>query len=168
MNRQVVIKAEQIARMIVKGMKGTQIAIEMGMSYDGLQRILRQPEYLAIEERIRNEVINKMDARLAQRAAMEQQIEDAVPEAMKILIDQVVKKRDLKAALEILDRDPVKQFAKSRQPQVADKQSGMPLATEALSAAIKDADLTHEILTKQAAVTQSAQPLHSTVKIPEA
>jgi len=33
MNRQVEIKAEQIARMIVKGIPATRVAVEMGMSY---------------------------------------------------------------------------------------------------------------------------------------
>lgn len=150
MNRRVEIKAEQIARLVVKGWKGTQIAIEMGMSYDGLQRILRQPEYLAIEQRVRQEVLGRMDARLAKRAAMEEEVEDTVPEAMRILIDQVTKKRDLKAALELLDRDPRRQFSKSKQGVQPDGGGVAPgLGGEALGAAIKDADLTHNLIQKK-------------------
>lgn len=150
MNRRVEIKAEQIARLVVKGWKGTQIAIEMGMSYDGLQRILRQPEYLAIEQRVRQEVLGRMDARLAKRAAMEEEVEDTVPEAMRILIDQVTKKRDLKAALELLDRDPRRQFSKSKPGAQPDASGVAPgLGSEALGAAIKDADLTHSLIQKK-------------------
>jgi len=43
----------------------------MGMSYEGLIRITRCQEYLQIEERVRNAVVDKMDARLAKRAQME-------------------------------------------------------------------------------------------------
>jgi hypothetical protein len=112
MNRQVYIKAEQIARMRVKGIPMTRICIEMGMSYDGLVRITRAPEFLQIEDMVRQQVTGKMDARLAQRAAMEDEVVDAVPEAMKVLLEEVKKKKNLRAALEVLDRDPQRQFAK--------------------------------------------------------
>lgn len=154
MQRRVEMKAEQIARMIVKGMKGTQIAIELGMSYDGVCRILRNPDYLRIEEGIRKGVLGKMDARLAKRAEMGEDMEDAVPEALGILLENVRKKRDLKAALELLDRDPQRQFAKAKPAaQAAAVQPTFgSLPSEALAQAIQDADLTHNILqtTKQA------------------
>lgn len=155
MQRRVEMKAEQIARMIVKGMKGTQIAIELGMSYDGVCRILRNPDYLRIEEGIRKGVLGKMDARLAKRAEMGEDMEDAVPEALGILLENVRKKRDLKAALELLDRDPQRQFAKAKpaaQPAALGQPTLGSLPSEALAQAIQDADLTHNILqtTKQA------------------
>jgi len=61
----------------------------MGMSYEGLIRITRCQEYLQIEERVRNAVVGKMDARLAKRAQMETEVEDAVPEALQVLLDNV-------------------------------------------------------------------------------
>lgn len=153
MQRQAFIKAEQIARMVVKGMKGTQIAKELGMSYDGIQRIFRNPDYLHIEEQVRKGVIAKMDARLTKRSEMGEELEDAVPEALGLLLEAVKKKRDLKAALEVLDRDPQRQFAKQKPQQQAAviQPSFGSLPAEALDQAIKDADLTHNILqTKQA------------------
>lgn len=147
MNRQVEIKCDQIARMVVKGMPKTRIAIEMGMSYDGLIRITRCPEYLQIEEQVRNAVVGKMDQRLAKRAAMDTDMEDHVPEAMKVLLEAVTKKRDLRAALEVLDRDPKKQFAKSRPDQAINPLApGAGIASDALASAVKDADLTHTLL----------------------
>ena len=87
MNRQVLIKAGQVARMIVRGLPLTKVCGEMGMSYEGLIRITRCQEYLQIEERVRNAVVGKMDARLAKRAQMETEVEDAVPEALQVLLD---------------------------------------------------------------------------------
>jgi len=158
MNKQVEIKCDQIARMIVKGMPKTRIAIEMGMSYDGLQRITRCPEYLTIEEQVRASVTGQMDARLAKRAAMETEVEDHVPDAMKVLIDGVVKKRDLRAALELLDRDPKKQFAKGPHavPVSANGVSASGLNTDALAQAVKDADITHTLL--QNTATPATKP----------
>ena len=153
MNRQVEIKCDQIARMVVKGMPKTRIAIEMGMSYDGLIRITRCPEYLTIEESVRNTVVGKMDQRLAKRAEMSTEMEDTVPEAMKVLLEHVSKKRDLRAALEVLDRDPKRQFAKSKGDQpINPLQPGAGIANDALAAAVKDADLTHNIIQNAAQV----------------
>lgn len=146
MNRQVEIKAEQIARMIVKGLPKTKIAIEMGMTYDGLQRITRCPEYIAIEDRVRNSLTGKMDARLAQRARMEADVEDAIPEAMQILLDNVRKKRDLRAALEVLDRDPSGQFTKRKAPSAPNESLATGISSEALATALKEADVTHKII----------------------
>lgn len=131
--------------MVVKGWPLTRIAIEMGMSYDGLYRITKQKEYLEIEEDVRKDVTGMMDARLAKRAAMEKDMDDAVPEAFQVLLDGVRKKRDLKAALEVLDRDPRRQFTKASRnaPQEAEKAL---LPSEALASAVKDADVTHTIL----------------------
>jgi hypothetical protein len=148
MNRQVEIKCDQIARMVVKGMPKTRIAIEMGMSYDGLVRITRCPEYLVIEESVRNAVVGKMDQRLAKRAAMEVEVEDHVPEAMRVLLDAVTKKRDLRAALEVLDRDPRRQFAKQRgDAPINPLQPGVAVASEALATAVREADITHKLIT---------------------
>src|ERR1700690_2550819 len=113
MNRQVEIKCEQIARMIVAGLKATRIAEQMNMSYGGLQRILACPEYRAIETRVRTGVVGKMDVVLDRRAQLQQEVEDAVPEACKVLLEHVTKKRDLRAALELLDRDPQRTLTKS-------------------------------------------------------
>lgn len=159
MQRQVIIKAEQIARMVVKGMKGTRIAIELGMSYDGIQRILRNPDYLLIEDRIRKEVLGRMDARLEKRAQMGEEVEDAVPEALAVLLDAVKKKRDLKAALEVLDRDPQRQFAKAKpqQPAAASGPQVSALPSDALAQAMADADITHTILNDNKQSTKSAE-----------
>ncbi len=173
MNRQVQIKCEQIARMIVKGWPKTRIAIEMGMSYDGLMGITRRPEYLEIEEEVRSGVVGKMDARLARRAAMRneisEEVEDTVPDAMRVILESVTKKRDLRAALEVLDRDPKRQFAKASRP-LDDTTGAGPrtgLESEALAQAVREADVTHKMVTAPVAAAQPTQS-SSTQSTPQA
>jgi hypothetical protein len=158
MNRQVYIKSEQIARMVVKGWPLTRIAVEMGMSYDGLIRITRQPEYLKIEEAVRLQVTGKMDARLDKRAQMEQEFEDdAVPEAMKVLLENL-KKRDLKAALEVLDRDPKRQFAKgAKAPTTATSIPTLP--QETLQSMAKNADSVRDQIVRAQQPSQAGTEL---------
>jgi hypothetical protein len=167
-NRNVQIKAEQIARYIVGGAPLTRIAIEMGMSYDGLLRITKTDEYRQIEDEVRSRVLGQMDAKLSQRIDLRQQMademeDDAVPEAFKILLDNMRKKRDLKSALEVLDRDPRRQFAKgasNAQAQAQQQPSGVirpPIDRSALTQAMADADITHALLNKQKDDSKPAQ-----------
>jgi hypothetical protein len=99
--------------MIVKGFSKSKIAVQMGMSYAGLVRITLDPEYLKIEQAVRNQVLGKMDSVLDKRAAMENEINDTVPDALRLILDGVRQKHDLRCALEVLDRDPKRQFSKN-------------------------------------------------------
>lgn len=164
MNRLVYIKAEQIARLVVQNVPATKIALKMGMSYDGVLRIMKTEEYLQIESEVRAKLLGEMDAKLMQRAdirsKMEDEMEDdAVPEAWKIVLDNLRKKRDLKTALEVLDRDPKRQFAKG----AANAQAQQPAAqrpsidSNALAQAVKDADITHGMLTKNSSQQKPAE-----------
>jgi hypothetical protein len=84
------------------------------------------------------------------RQDLAEEVEEVVPEAMKVLIEGVMKKRDMKAALEVLDRDPRRQFAKASHPTVNPLQAGTPvLEASTLASAVTDADITHQILEKQ-------------------
>jgi hypothetical protein len=128
----------------------------MGMSYEGLTRITRCQEYLQVEERVRNAVVGKMDARLAKRAEMGTEVEDAVPEALQVLLDNMRKKRDLRAALEVLDRDPAHQFSKTSRTQPGDAQTPQ-MSSEALADAIKEANITYNMM-KRASALDSQKP----------
>jgi len=161
MRRNVYIKAEQIARFIIGGTPLTQIALKMGMSYEGLRRIIATDEYQEIEHEVKSRVLGVMDAKLDARTDMRQKLsdemeDDAVPEAFRILIDNVKKKKDLKAALEVLDRDPRRQFAKgaaaaaAAQSAVQQPQAARPqIDRAALSQAMSEADITHTLLKNQ-------------------
>jgi len=157
MNRTVKLKAEQIARLIVQGVPKSRVAIEMGMSYDGLIRITNTEEYRMIEQEVQDKVLGKLDSRLAQRADLRKQMademeDDAVPEAWRIVLDQLRKKRDLKTALEILDRDPKRQFAKGAAGANANATAAPPprpsIDPNQLATVMSEADITHDLLKK--------------------
>jgi hypothetical protein len=85
-------------------------------------RITKTPEYQDIDAEVRRSALGSMDATLARRTDVAEireeirdEMENAVPEAWRVLIHNLRQKRDLKAALEILDRDPQRQFAKGSQ-----------------------------------------------------
>jgi hypothetical protein len=99
---------------------------------------------LQIEEAVRRELVSKMDARLAKRAEMERDLEDALPEAMQVLLDHVREKRDLRAALEVFDRDPAHQFVKAS--RTASENQTPAISSEALATAVKEAEWTHKIM----------------------
>lgn len=157
MNRSVKLKAEQIARLRVQGVPGTRIAIELGMSYDGLMRIVKTEEYQQIEQEVQGVLLGQMDATLSKRADMRKKMademeDDAVPEAWKVVLETMRKRRDLKTALEILDRDPKRQFAKGASNAAAQAAAGpparQPLDSKVLTQAMSDADITHDLLEK--------------------
>jgi hypothetical protein len=156
MGSNVRIKAEQIARLVVQGVPKSRIAIEMGMSYDGLIRITKTDEYLMIEQDVQSRMLGQMDAKLAQRADLRKNMademeDDAVPEAWKIVLDNLRKKRDLKTALEILDRDPKRQFAKGAAGATQQKEPEVVRPTidrNVLSQAMAEADVTHSLIEK--------------------
>lgn len=135
------------------------------MSYDGLLRITKTPEYQEIEDEVKGKVLGQMDAKLAARADLRQRMademeDDAVPEAWQIVIDNLRKKRDLKTALEVLDRDPRRQFAKgaaaTKQPDQAAVQRPT-IDSGVLAEAVKQADITHTILEKDRLTVKPAQ-----------
>ena len=146
MNRQVEIKAEQIARMVVAGMKHTRIAEQMNLSYSGLKRILECSDYLEIENRVRKTVVTQMDAKLAQRAQMQNDLEDAVPDALKVLVDQVRVKKDLRAALEILDRDPSRTLTKSNGVKLDPNAQPQSMPQAIMDNTLKEAEKTRDML----------------------
>lgn len=148
------IKAEQIARMVVKGISKVRIAEELGMTYQGLVQLTMSPEYKTIEDSVRCAIIRKMDARLEKRAQMQEEVEDAVPEALQVLLDHVREKRDLRAALELLDRDPQHVFTKASRSTAIDSQ-GPQLSAEALASAVKEANWTHKLVEQNVEVGEA-------------
>lgn len=154
-------KAEQICRMLWQGYGRAQTARMMGMSYEGLLRITKTEEYREIDEIIRQQVLGGMDATLARRTdirnvrdELRDEMEDAVPEAWRVLIQNLRHKQNLKAALEVLDRDPERQFSKTgaglRPVQNTNIGVGVQVQidSQALAQAIQEADRTHELINR--------------------
>ena len=152
MNRQNDMTAELIAELVVAGVARPKIARALGMTYLALDRIMSTPEYQAIEDRIAARTKRKMeelaDARLEKRLGLKVEVEDAVAKAIDILLAKLTDpKEQLRAALEILDRDPLHDFTKaSRQKDPREKAPS--ISSEAFSNAIKEAGITHTIITE--------------------
>lgn len=149
LNRQFEIKAELIAHMVVAGVARPKIAKALDLTYHGLDGILSTPEYQTIESRVAGRAKQKMqeitDARMEKRLALKAEVEDAVSEAIGVLLKALREKKDLRAALEILDRDPRHDFTKaSRQAEIREKTPA--ISSEALATAIKEADVTDKII----------------------
>jgi len=106
------ILVELIARYRVARLSDDSIAIRLGLSRSGLSRLLATPEYKIAQEQALQEITGHMDSILKSRADFLAQgfVKEAVPEALKALVDTVRQRKDLraclKAATEILDRDP--------------------------------------------------------------
>jgi hypothetical protein len=115
------IKMEQIARLRVSAMADTRVAQIVGISYGGLQRIIALKEYKDLERIVREAVVGKMDDALERRRIdvmkASSELQDAVPDALRFIIETAKQGKDLRARLiaskELLDRDPNAAFCKS-------------------------------------------------------
>ena len=105
------IKVPQIVRWRIAGISDTKIQKMLGMSSSGLAQILASPEYIEEEAAYLNGHLSAMDRAMAGKIeAIHQECRQAVPAALRALVDTVTQRRDLKAAMaaakEILNRDP--------------------------------------------------------------
>jgi hypothetical protein len=105
------IKIPQVARWRIAGISDKKIGQMLGMSVSGLAQLLASQEYIDYEAALMNGHLSAMDRALAGKVeAIHQECRNAVPAALRCLVDTVTQRRDLKAALaaakELLDRDP--------------------------------------------------------------
>lgn len=160
MQSKVLAKIEQIARYRVLGKKDSWIAQVIGMSCGGLSRILATDEYRQIEASVRQQLIGKMDNALEQQRVqiMRQQLADAVPDALKFIIDTCRQGQDMRArmaaAKEVLDRDPQRLFSKGSTNREDTTQSPSNLPPEFLATAQSESDKAVDILAR---VTKPAE-----------
>lgn len=160
------MKLEQIARLRVSGANDVSIAQTLGISYGGLARIIALQEYKECEARIHRQVLGTMDAALADSRtqlirkqkveALREQIRDAVPDALRNVLEAVQVKRDLRASFELLDRDPDCAAIKRSKSDVATTNAPQPgvLAQNTIDNIRKDADATRDLLIKTGTVVQ--------------
>lgn len=138
MTSKVKILIEQIARYRVAGMRDGVIAARMGISQSGLSRILALQEYKDVEESVLTGTVSKLDEALAGRAdALKDYAKQAVPVALRTLLEAATQRRDLRAAIsassEILDRDPDRNFIKGKVGMTEDAPKVSEAALDALS-----------------------------------
>lgn len=148
-NQQAVLKAEMIAHMVMAQLTPYKIAQAMGMTLYGLKQIMIRPEYQEIEDRVAGRAQKKVeeasDRNLERRMALKVEVEDAVSEAVGLLLKTLREKNDLRAALEILDREPQHQFSKASRSQTEAK-APSTISSAALADAVREADITSKIM----------------------
>jgi hypothetical protein len=113
------IKIPQVARWRICGITDKKIAQLIGMTPSGLAQLLATQEYQDYEAALMNGHLSEMDKALAGKiGVIHDQCRQAVPAALRTLVDVVTQRRDLKAAMaaakEILDRDPDRTLTSSR------------------------------------------------------
>jgi hypothetical protein len=124
-----VFRMEKIARLRAAGIKDARVAQLVGMTAQGLARIVSLPEYQNIEKNVLATVVNLLDDALADNVnACRDHFANAIPAAMRAVVDTLHQSKDLRsrldAAREVLDRDPSRTFVKD---QVSVKEGGRVL-----------------------------------------
>jgi hypothetical protein len=129
------IKIPQIARWRICGIGDKKIAELINMTPSGLAQLLGTKEYIDYEAALMNGHLSEMDRALAGKISIIRgEFKNAVPAALRCLVDAVTQRRDMRtafmAAKEILDRDPDRTLAS----QVSEQQ-----APESVPVAVLDA-----------------------------
>lgn len=111
LHAQTKIRIEQIARYRIAGLRDIRIAEILKITPAALKFICDKVEYKEVEEALLIGQLTEMDLALAgQIEPLRQEVRNAVPAALRCLVDAVNQRRDLRTALaasvEILKRDP--------------------------------------------------------------
>jgi DNA-binding CsgD family transcriptional regulator len=111
LHAQTKIRIEQIARYRIAGIRDFRIAEILKLTPATLKFITEKVEYKEVEEALLIGHLTEMDLALAGHIdPLRQEIRNAVPAALRCLVDAVNQRRDLRTALaasvEILKRDP--------------------------------------------------------------
>lgn len=111
LHAQTKIRIEQIARYRIAGIRDLRIAEILKISPATLKFITDKIEYKETEEALLIGHLTEMDMALAgQVDPLRQEVRNAVPAALRCLVDAVNQRRDLRTALaasvELLKRDP--------------------------------------------------------------
>lgn len=115
------IRIPQIVRYRVVGnLKDAQIASLVGMTPAGLSQLLMSQEYKDAEQAYLLGHVSKMDEAAAGKIdVIRNEARVGVPVALRTIIEVATQRKDLKAALEaskeLLDRDPDRTLAKSKE-----------------------------------------------------
>jgi hypothetical protein len=138
------IRIHKVARMRVNGVRDTVIQHLLGIQPPAFRYLTELPEYKDVEEQILLGHLTELDeATAGQVSVLRQQAREAVPSALRCLVEAVNQRRDLRTALaaagEILDRDPDKTFVKSKGNEPIDI-SGHRLPDTLMEVTSKDAD----------------------------
>jgi hypothetical protein len=118
LNSQMKIRIEKVARMRVQGVKDHVIQRILDINPPAFKYLINLVEYQEVEEQILSGHLTDLDKATAGQAdVLRQQAREAVPTALRTLVEAASQRRDLRTALaaagELLDRDPDRLFTKS-------------------------------------------------------
>lgn len=132
LNTQTWLRIQRVARMEIVGISDRSICENEQMDYPALKYLRTLAEYQEVKEDLLQGHLTEMDKAMAGKVdIMRQEVRQAVPSALRCLIDVVNQRRDLRTALaaasELLDRDPDRVFLKSKDPSGVSSGDGVRL-----------------------------------------
>lgn len=139
------VKIPQIVRWVIAGISEVRIAELLQMTPAGIRIILNSPEYKEYEAAYLNGHLSAMDRAMAGKIdVLRTEMRNAVPAALRCLVDSVTQRKDLKTALEaakeILRRDPDRTLPESAEDSFIEP--GIP--AEVLDAAAREGNSLRE------------------------
>jgi len=146
MNTQTLMRMQRVARMEIAGVSDQSICKAENMDYPALKYIRALNEFKELRQDLLEGHLTEMDRALAGRVdILRQEVRQAVPSALRCLIDVVNQRKDLRTALaaagELLDRDPDKTFLKSKDTGDGSDRSGSVSIPDTLMQSVtNDAD----------------------------
>lgn len=119
LNTQTLMRMQRVARMEIAGVSDQAICKAENIDYPALQYLRKLDAFKELRQDLLEGHLTEMDRALAGRVdILRQEVRQAVPSALRCLIDTVNQRKDLRTALaaagEILDRDPDKTFLKTK------------------------------------------------------
>lgn len=120
LNAQTQLRIQRVARMEIVGISDKIICQREGFDHAALKYLRSLSDYQEIRDDLLQGHLTKMDEAMAGNIEiLRREVRQAVPAALRCLIDTVNQRKDLRTALaaasELLDRDPDKLFLKSKE-----------------------------------------------------
>lgn len=119
LNTQTWLRIQRVARMEISGVSDRTICAAEGFDHPALAYLRKLIEYQEVKNDLLQGHLTEMDRAIAGKVdVLRGEIRNAVPSALRCLIDAVNQRRDLRTAIaasvELLDRDPDKLFLKAK------------------------------------------------------
>lgn len=145
LNTQTWLRIQRVARMEVVGISDRAICGNEGFDAPALKYLRGLKEYQEVKEDILQGHLTQMDRAMAGKVdIMRQEVRNAVPSALRCLIDVVNQRRDLRTALsaasELLDRDPDRIFLKAKDPAASQNGEGVRIPDTIIEESTRQAD----------------------------
>ena len=145
LNAQTWIRIQRVARMEISGIADRHICANENIDYPALKYLRSLAEYQEVKDNLLQGHLTEMDKAIAGKVdILRGEIRNAVPAALRTLVDVVNQRRDLRTALaaatELLDRDPDQTFSKSRDCLATGSETGARVPDAVVESVTKDSE----------------------------